>query len=198
MKTIVSQLAYGVVGEILIFLEDGIIDKLKDLLKYNSQNDIELHVAEVRKTGNRIKINSKEFSLSDFGSFKNEILEEIKEANYHDIEDLVYRMQLAYDENMDILDIKCFLSKRTGFTLSKGVYRISDNNKALKNFLPDIVKVSITNDDVRLRSNLSINQTLIFTKRSIFYTILGFIQSYPEPLGDIDGYILINSRIIKR
>ena len=31
------------------YLEDGIIDKLKNLLKLNSENDIDIHVEEVRK-----------------------------------------------------------------------------------------------------------------------------------------------------
>ena len=39
------------------------------------------------------------------------------------------------------------------------------------------MKVSITSDDSRLRSKLNINQTLIFTKKSFFYTMLGFTQS---------------------
>ena len=34
---------------ILIYLEDGNNDKLKNLLKLKFENDIELHVAEVRK-----------------------------------------------------------------------------------------------------------------------------------------------------
>ena len=43
------------------YLEDGIIDKLKNLLKLRYQNDIELLVEEVRKRGDKIKIESKEF-----------------------------------------------------------------------------------------------------------------------------------------
>ena len=45
------------------------------------------------------------------------MLEELKSANYHDLEDLVYRIELTYDETMDILDIKVFPAERTGFTL---------------------------------------------------------------------------------
>ena len=53
------------------------------------------------------------------------------------------------------------------------------------------MKVSITIDDIRLKSNLKNNQTLIFTKRSFFYTILGFTQSHSGPLSDIEGFIEI-------
>ena len=54
--------------------------------------------------------------------------------------------------------------------------------------MPDNVKVSITTDDIRLKSNLKINQTLIFTEKSFFYTILGFTQSRSYPLDDMDGF----------
>ena len=50
------------------------------------------------------------------------------------------------------------------------------------------MKVSVTIDDVRLKSNLKINQTLIFTYKSIFYSLLGFTQSRSYPLDDIDGF----------
>ena len=54
--------------------------------------------------------------------------------------------------------------------------------------MPDNVKVSVTIDDIRLKSNLKINQTLIFTEKCFFYTILGFAQSRSYPLDDIDGF----------
>ena len=61
-----------------------------------------------------------------------------------------------------------------------------DVNNSLKNILPDNVKVSVTVDDVRIKSNLKTNQTLIFTEMSFFYTILGFTRSHF--LDDIDGF----------
>ena len=62
-----------------------------------------------------------------------------------------------------------------------------DLNKTLKINLPDNVKVSVTIEDVRLKSNLKIVRTLIFTEKSIFYIILGFTRSCSYPLDDIDG-----------
>ena len=50
------------------------------------------------------------------------------------------------------------------------------------------MKISVTLDDVRLKSNLKTNQTLIFTEKSFFYTILGFTRSHSYPLDDIDGF----------
>ena len=50
------------------------------------------------------------------------------------------------------------------------------------------MKVSVAIDDVRLKSNLKNNQTLIFTNKSFFCTILGFTQSHQGPLNDIEGF----------
>ena len=63
-----------------------------------------------------------------------------------------------------------------------------DFNNTLKYILPDNVKVNITIDDIRLKSNLKINQTLIFTEKSYFKRSLGFTQSRSYPLDDIDGF----------
>ena len=38
------------------------------------------------------------------------------------------------------------------------------------------MKVSITIDDIRLKSNLIINQTLVFTKKSFFIQIYGLLN----------------------
>ena len=80
-------------------------------------------------------------------------------------------MRLSYDENMDILDLKYIPTKRTGFSLNPGIYEVIDLNSTLKFILPDNVKASVTIDDIRLKSNLKTNQTLIFTEKPSFYTI---------------------------
>ena len=97
-------------------------------------------------------------------------------------------MRLSYDEIMDILDLNYIPTKRTGYSLDPGIYEVIVLNNTLKHILPDNVKVNITIDDIRLKSNLKINQTLIFNEKSFFYTILGFIQSRCFPLDDIDGF----------
>ena len=123
--------------------------------------------------------------------FKDEILEELKNVKYNDLEDLVYRFQLTYNENMNILDWKYIPTKRTGYSLNPGIYEVVDLNNTLTQILPDNVKINVTIDDIRLKSNLKINQTLIFTEKSFFYTILGFTQSHQGPLNDIDGFYQI-------
>ena len=166
-------------------LAEKIIGEVNRLLEFRS---LDLHVTEVRKRGNKLKIGDKEYKLSDFDNQNDEIIEELKKAEYKDFRDLVYRMQLSYDEIIDVLDLKYIPTKRTGYSLNPGIYEIVDLNNTLKQILPDNVKVNITIDDIRLKSNLKINQTLIFTEKSFFYTILGFTQSRSYPLDDIDGF----------
>ena len=87
------------------------IDEVNRLLELRS---LDLHVNEVRKRGNTIKIADKEYKLSDFDNQKHEILEELKKVKYNDRADLVYRMQLTYDEIIDVLDLKYISTKRIG------------------------------------------------------------------------------------
>ena len=164
---------------------EKIIDEVNRLLELRS---LDLHVNEVRRRGNKIEIGDKEYKLSDFDNQKYEIIEELNKVKYTDIEDLVYRMQLTYDEIIDVLDLKYISTKRMGYSLNPGIYEVIDLNNTLKHILPDNVKVSITIDDIRLKSNLKINQILIFTAKSFFYTILGFTQSRSHPLDNIDGF----------
>ena len=168
--------------------DEKTIDDLNRLLELKS---LELHVEEVRKRGIIIKIGDKEYKLSDFDTQKYGILEELKNAKYNDLEDLVYRMRLSYDEIMDILDLRYIPTKRTGYTLNPGIYEVVDLNNTLNYILPNNVKVTITIDDIRLKSDLKTNQTLIFPEKSFFYTILGFTQSRSYPLEDIDGHYQI-------
>ena len=164
---------------------EKIIDELNRLLELRS---LDLHVNEVRKRGNKIKIGDKEYKLSDFDNQKYEILQELKKIKYNDLADLVYRMQLTYDEIIDVLDLKYISTKRIGFSLDPGIYEIVDLNNTLNHILTDSVEINVTIDDIRLKSNLKINQTLLFTEKSFFYTILGFTQSRSYPLDDIDGF----------
>ena len=96
-------------------------------------------------------------------------------------------MRLSYDEFIYILDLKYFPTKRTGYSLNPRVYEVVDLINTLKHILPDNVKVSVIIDDVRLKSNLKTNQTLIFTKKSFIYTILGFTRSRSYPLDGIES-----------
>ena len=155
------------------FAENIIID-LNMLLELRS---LEIYVKEVRKRGYKILIGDNEYKLPDFDTQKNETLEEVRKVKYNDLGDLVSRMQLTYDEIRDILDLKHIPTKRTRYSLNPSIYEVIYLNNTLKHILPDNVKVSVTIDDMGLKSFLKTNQTLIFTEKSFFYPILGFTQS---------------------
>ena len=114
------------------------------------------------------KIEDKEYELSDFDTSKNEILEELKNEKYNDLEDSVYRFQLTYDEIIDILDLKYIPTKRTGYFLNPNIYKVIDLNETSNHILPDNVKISVAIDEKRLKSNLKNNQTLLFTDKVSF------------------------------
>ena len=161
---------------------------INDLNKLIELRSLELHVEEVRKRGDKIKKGDNEYELSDFDTHKNEILEELRKVKDNDLKDLVYRMQLTYNEIIDIIDLEHIPTKRIGYSVNPGIYEVIDLNNTLKHILPDNVKVTITIDDIRLKANLKTNQILLFTGKSFFYTILGFTRSRSYPLNDIDGF----------
>ena len=89
-------------------------------------------------------------------------------SKYEGLEDIAYRLQLTYDEIIDVLDLKYIPTSTIGCTLPLGMYEIIDINFMLKSLLPKEVKVNITIDDVRLKSNLTTNKTIRFTKKTFF------------------------------
>ena len=82
------------------------IIKLQKLLELRSQNDIELHVKEVKKRRNRKKTGDIEYKFSDLDTHKKEINEELKKEGYNDLEDMVFRIELTNSENAEIPDTK--------------------------------------------------------------------------------------------
>ena len=70
---------------------------------------------------------------------------------------MVYRFELLHDEIIHKLDLKYTLEKRIGYSIPPGMHEIIDINFILKNLLPKQVKVHITINDVRLKSDLLSN-----------------------------------------
>ena len=85
-------------------------------------------------------------------------------------------MELTYEKNVDILDVKQIAASTIGYTLQPGINENSDINLILKSLFPHDVKVKITIVDIRLRSNLATNKLTKFSKKSFFFATLGFIQ----------------------
>ena len=167
-----------------------ITTELNKLLDYKSEDSIELHVGEVRKRGDQIKIGYNEYlELFDLDNREDSIIKEMKRVKYRDFEDLVFRLQSTYHEIVDTLDVKYIAGSTTGYTLAPGIYKIVDDNFMLKSLLPKEAKIKITVDDLRLKSNLTTNETIKFTDRSFFHVFLGFTQSPSRELADIPSFI---------
>ena len=113
-------------------------------------------------------------------------------VKYRDLEALVYRLQLTYDEIIDISDVIYLAGSTTGYTLPPDVYKITGNNLMLRSLLPVKLKVNITIDDIRLKSNLNNNKTNKFTKFFLSF-ILGLMESHWGTLGDTPGFVQLIS-----
>ena len=98
MKTIVFQFQHQAIETL------NLLKKINRLIELRSQNDIELSVKYVRKKGIIIEMGDGEYEISDFNAHKKERLKELKSAHYHNLEDLIYRMQFTHDEIIDVLD----------------------------------------------------------------------------------------------
>ena len=91
---------------------------------------------------------------------------------------MIFRMELTHYETIDKLD-KIYLGQKTdGCTSPPGIYESVDINSMLEFLFPNEVKVNITIDDIRLKSNLTTNKTIRFTKKSFFKTKIRFNQSH--------------------
>ena len=128
---------------IVILNGEEIINKLKKILELRSETDIDLHVKDVEKRGTRIEIENSCHILGDFVLLRSENHLETKWVKYRDLEDMVYRLQITYDEIIGILDVKYISGSTIGYTIPPGVYEISDINLMLKSLLPGKVKVNM-------------------------------------------------------
>ena len=53
---------------------------------------------KIGKKGNQIKIGENEYTFSDLDSHKNEIIKKLEFAEHNDLEDMVFRMFITYNE----------------------------------------------------------------------------------------------------
>ena len=84
-------------------------------------------------------------------------------------------MALTYSGIADSLDTKYIGAKNTGYTLPPGLHEKSGLNLMVKTWLRSEVKVKITNDDIKIKSNLASYKTMKFIKKKPFFlTISGF------------------------
>ena len=67
-------------------------------------------------------------------------------------------MELTYREIEYILDMNFIEAPTTGYTLSPGIYEISDFNLIIQSLIPNDVRVKIIIDDIRWRPNLTLKK----------------------------------------
>ena len=101
------------------------IKELREIVGPTAQSHIGLHVEDVKKRGNQTKIGHKEYKLSDFDTRRNEMIEELQNAEYDDLEDMVFRLELTNSENEDTLDMK-YIHASSGYTLALSIDKISE------------------------------------------------------------------------
>ena len=65
------------------------INKLNKLLQLRSENEIELHVKEVKKSVTPIIIENSGYNSAGFDHIRNEMLTELKRVKYRDLEEMV-------------------------------------------------------------------------------------------------------------
>ena len=108
--------------------EDGeeLNNKLNKLIKIKSENDIDLHVKEVEKGGTRIEKGNSGYNSAGFDHFEGALLSELKRVKYRDVEDIVYGLQLTYDEIVDILVVKNIAESTKVYTLPPSIYKSID------------------------------------------------------------------------
>ena len=70
--------------------------------------------------------------LSNFNTRRDSIIEKLKRVKYRDLRDMVYILQLTYNEVVDILDVNYIAGSTKGYNLASGMYEITDNNLMLK------------------------------------------------------------------
>ena len=109
---------------------------------------------KLEKVRKNVLILINDYSLSSLDTFRAEKFLELKKAEYYDLEDLVYRFQLTYDEIIDIVDMKFIPKKRIGYSIKPILYQIGNINNTLKHILLDNVKINVTIDGKRYKTNL--------------------------------------------
>ena len=67
----------------------------------------------------------------------------MRNLKYKDLRYLIYRMQLTYNEIIDILDLEYIPTKRIGFPLNPNIYNVVGLNKSLTYILRDNVKINV-------------------------------------------------------
>ena len=128
---------------------------------------------EVEKRGSPIDLYHKEYPLAVRDVFEKERIEELKNVEYNDLEDMVYGKNLKNTEFIDLLNVENTAGTKTGYTLPTGVFKYGEFNTITKSLFPSKAKVNATAVDIRMRIHLTNKNTIEITTKSFSNKILG-------------------------
>ena len=95
----------------------------------------------------------------------------MKRVKYKDIKDMVNRLELTYEEIVDMLDVKYINGTTIGYVSLPGIYETTDIKSTINCLFADDVKVNRTVDNIRLRTNLTTNKTKVLLKSFFIHQI---------------------------
>ena len=137
---------------------------MKKLLDLRSENDVDLHIIDVNKRSKVIILDVQEYIYYNLlEESENDFIEMLKNNDYDDLEDMVYRLEIRKNEIIDKLDLKHIPLSTISYTFLNGIYQIRDNDFILQSLLPNDVELKNSIDDIRLISKLSTYKTTKFT-----------------------------------
>ena len=88
--------------------KDGkeLFNNLDKLLEPSSETDNDIHVKEVEKRGTRIEKGNNGYISVGLDHFKCQRLAELKRVKYKYLYDMLYRMEITYDEIIVFVNVK--------------------------------------------------------------------------------------------
>ena len=92
---------------------EEIVNELNILLDLRFKNDLDLHIKEENKRGNFIILDGQEYIYYNIN--KQDFIDLLKKNKYIDLENMVFRLELTYNEIVDILDIKYIPTSTIGY-----------------------------------------------------------------------------------
>ena len=77
--------------------------------------------------------------------------------NYNDLEDMVFRMNLTYNEKEYIIEEKFVGAEHRSFSTQPGIYEIREVNDTLKSVSPENVKINNTANDITMEGVMTVH-----------------------------------------
>ena len=105
-------------------------EELEELIEQRKSNEFELHVNEVNKRRLEIKVGLTSYQLSDLKdlSKRNEFFKALKVMKFNDLDDMVFTMNITYNEIECLIDEKSFAAEVKSFSFPHGINEVRKIN----------------------------------------------------------------------